>query len=161
MIDAFRSGAAAIILTMSAAIEPAIGQLLPFPSQQGTPPAGAPPGTKPSPPKGPVIAGNWSGQLTQVGGETPVKLELSVSAKGAETKHPDLDCAGKLIRIGASKSYVFFVEIIIKGRTDKGGRCPDGTMTIARQGDNVAVGWFGSVGGDTIVAYGSLAKAQR
>ena len=52
----------------------------------------------------------------------------------AETKYPDLDCVGKLTRVGSSKSYVFFVEIITKGQADKGGRCPDGTITVARAG---------------------------
>jgi len=35
---------------------------------------------------------------------------------------------------------------------------PDGTITVARQGDELAVGWFGSVQGNTIVAYGNLKK---
>ena len=51
-----------------------------------------------------------------------------------ETKYPDLDCLGKLTRVGSSKSYVFFVEVITKGQADKGGRCPDGTITVARHG---------------------------
>jgi hypothetical protein len=53
---------------------------------------------------------------------------------------------------------VFFVEVITKGATEKGGRCPDGTMTIARQGDGIAVGWFGAFESNTIVAYGTLKK---
>ncbi|MFZ1882047.1 MAG: hypothetical protein WAU53_00215 [Rhodoplanes sp.] len=107
---------------------------------------------------GPSIAGKWSGQLTQVGQSTPYKFELAIGPKGAETKYPDLDCTGKLTRVGSSKSYVFFVEIISKGRAEKGGRCPDGTITVARQGDELALAWFGSVQGKTIVAYGTLSK---
>ena len=75
-----------------------------------------------------------------------------------ETKYPDLDCLGKLTRVASSKSYVFFVEIITKGQADKGGRCPDGTITVARAGDKLAVGWFGSIQDTTVVAYGTLAK---
>ena len=52
----------------------------------------------------------------------------------------------------------FFVEVITKGHVDKGGRCPDGTITVARSGDKLAVGWFGSVKENTIVAYGTLSK---
>jgi hypothetical protein len=107
----------------------------------------------------PNIAGDWSGELTQVGKETtPYKFELAISSKGAETNYPDLNCTGKLTRAGSSKSYIFFAEIITKGQADKGGRCPDGTITVARQGDNLALSWFGSVQGDTIVAYGTLSK---
>ena len=107
---------------------------------------------------GPAIAGNWSGQLTQINSQTPIKVELAISAKGAETKYPDIDCTGKLIRSGSSKSYVFFIEVITKGRVDKGGRCPDGTITVARQGNNLAVGWFGNIKDNLVVAYGTLAK---
>jgi hypothetical protein len=45
-------------------------------------------------------------------------------SKGGETRYPDLDCRGKLIRVGASKSYAFFIEIITKGAADKGGAVP-------------------------------------
>ena len=93
-----------------------------------------------------------------MGGTTPYTFELSVTANGAETKYPDLDCIGKLTRVGQSKSYVFFVEFITKGQADKGGRCPDGTITVARQGNDLAVGWFGSIQDNTIVAHGTLNK---
>ena len=75
-----------------------------------------------------------------------------------ETKYPDLDCVGKLTRAGSSKSYVFFIEVITKGQAEKGGRCPDGTMTVARQGDDLSLGWFGGIQGTTVVAYGVLKK---
>jgi len=93
-----------------------------------------------------------------VGSQSPQKIELTISARGAETKYPELDCTGKLTRSGSSKSYTFFVEVITKGQVDKGGRCPDGTITVARQGDDLALSWFGSVQGNTIVAYGTLKK---
>jgi hypothetical protein len=53
---------------------------------------------------------------------------------------------------------VFFVEIITKGQAEKGGRCPDGTITVARQGDDLALGWFGSIQETTVIAYGTLKK---
>src|SRR5262249_54582832 len=34
------------------------------------------------------------------------------------------------------------------------GRCPDGTITVAPQGKDLAVGWFGNVQDTTVVAYG-------
>ena len=46
----------------------------------------------------------------------------------------------------------------VTGQAEKGGRCPDGTITVARQGDDLALGWFGSIHGETVVAYGSLKK---
>ncbi len=150
-----------LVLAMAAAIAPATAQLPPPPATS-VPPGNAPPPAstpkKKAMPPGPSIAGNWSGQLTPVDNQTPYKFELAVSAKGAETKYPDLDCTGKLTRVGSSKSYAFFVEIITKGRVDKGGRCPDGTITVARQGDSLVLTWFGSIQGKTIVAYGTLSK---
>jgi hypothetical protein len=119
-------------------------------------PVGSP--KKKATPSASGIAGNWSGQLTQIGREKPYKVELSITAKGAETKYPDLDCSGKLRRVGRSKSYAFFVEIITAGRADKGGHCPDGTITVARQGDGLALNWFGIVQNSTVVAYGTLSK---
>ncbi len=155
---AFYLGAAALI--MVAAVAPATAQFPPTPDdpQDAAPLAGTPKNKKTAPVAGPNIAGNWSGTLTQVGSTTPYKFELAISAKGAETKYPDLDCTGKLTRVGQSKSYVFFVEVITKGQAEKGGRCPDGTITVARQGNDLAVGWFGSIQESTVVAYGTLKK---
>jgi len=157
----FRTCAAVLFLTLLAAIAPAGAQFPPVPDDPSdTPPLVGTPKTKKTAPAtaGPSIAGNWTGQLTQVGSTTPYKFELLINAKGAETKYPDLDCAGKLNRAGSSKSYVFFIEVITKGQAEKGGRCPDGTITVARQGDDLTLGWFGSIQGTTVVAYGVLKK---
>jgi hypothetical protein len=146
------------VVAMVAATAPATAQFPPTPDdQQDNAPAGGK-NKKGAPPAGPNIVGNWAGELNQVGSQTPYKFELSVTAKGAETKYPGLDCIGKLTRVGQSKSYVFFVEVITKGQAEKGGRCPDGTVTVARQGDDLALGWFGSIQGSTVVAYGTLKK---
>jgi hypothetical protein len=157
-----RTCAAALLLAVLAAIGPASAQFPPTADDPAdTPPLAGTPKTKkgaPPPAAGPNITGNWAGMLTQVGSTTPYKFELSINARGAETKYPDLDCTGKLTRSGSSKSYVFFVEIITKGQAEKGGRCPDGTLTVARQGDDLALGWFGSIQGNTVVAYGVLKK---
>jgi hypothetical protein len=146
---------AAAVLAMVAAIAPATAQFPPSPADSA--PA-APAKGKKGAAAGPTVNGNWAGELTQVGQPAPYKFEIAITAKGGETKYPDLDCTGKLTRVGSSKSYVFFVEVITKGQADKGGRCPDGTITVARQGDDLAFGWFGSVQGNTVVAYGTLKK---
>ena len=149
--------AAVLVLAVSAAIAPTTAQP-PLPPPTSTPQPASPPKKKATPPVGTSIAGNWIGQLHQEGGTAPYTFEISITAKGAETKYPDLDCIGELTRVGQSKSYVFFFETITKGRADKGGRCPDGTITVTRQGDNLALGWFGSVQDDVIVASGTLSK---
>ena len=158
------------VLAMAVAIVSASAQFPPPPPPTSPPPPDAPVGT-PKKKNAPVgtpknkaaqpeasITGTWNGELNQVGSTAPYKFELSITAKGAETKYADLDCIGQLTRVGQSKSYVFFVEVITKGQADKGGRCPDGTITIARQGDNLALSWFGSVQGNIIVATGLLSK---
>ena len=145
--------ATVLVLAMIAAIVPATAQFPAAPDDAAAAAKG-----KKGAAAAPTINGNWAGELTQVGSPTPYKFELTINAKGAETKYPDLDCTGKLTRSGSSKTYTFFVEVITKGSADKGGRCPDGTMTLARQGDNLALGWFGTVQGTTVVAYGTLKK---
>lgn len=159
MTNAFRYCAVALVLAIVATIVPAAAQFPPTPDDpQDQASAGTPKGKKAAAAAGPSITGNWSGQLTQVGSQNPYKFEIAITAKGAETKYPELDCTGKLTRVGSSKTYAFFVEVITKGQVDKGGRCPDGTITVARQGDELALGWFGSIQGNTIVAYGALKK---
>jgi hypothetical protein len=161
MVKTLRICAAVTVIGMLAVIAPATAQFPPGPddsTDQAQP--GTPKGKRAAAPAavGPVISGSWSGQLNQVGSEAPYGFELTINARGAETKYPDLDCTGKLTRVGNSKSYAFYVEVITKGQVDKGGRCPDGTITMTRQGDELALGWFGSVHGKTIVAYGMLKK---
>jgi hypothetical protein len=144
---------AALLLATAAAVAPAIAQFPPAAEDQ---PAAK--GKKGAATGSTSLNGNWRGELTQVGSQTPYKFELAINAKGVETKYPDLDCTGKLTRVGSSKSYVFYAETITKGQAEKGGRCPDGTITVVRQGDDLALGWFGSVQGTTVVAYGTLKK---
>ena len=154
----------AVVLALAMCrIAPATAQFpppppLPTPPAEAQPVPGPPKGKKAPAPPGPSIVGNWSGQLTQVGSQTPYKFELVIGPRGAETTYPDLDCTGTLTRVGASKSYVFFVEIITKGAVDKGGRCPDGTITATRLGSRLDLFWFGSIQGTIVVAYGSLSK---
>src|SRR5258708_7352490 len=89
---------AALVLATAAGVARATAQFPPAPEDQ---PAAK--GKKGAGAAAPSINGNWSGQLTQVGSQTPYKFELAINAKGAETKYPDLDCTGKLTRVGSSK----------------------------------------------------------
>jgi hypothetical protein len=154
VVRAFRICTVAVILC--AIIAPAKAQFPPITDDQDR--AATPKARTPAPPSGPNINGSWSGEITQVGSQTPYKFELVIGAQGAETKYPDLDCAGKLTRVGSSRSYAFFVEIITEGQAVKGGNCPDGTITVTREGEGLALVWFASVQGNTIVAYGTLHK---
>ena len=162
MTQASRYLLAALLLAAGAtAIVPAIAQFAPDPQDNSATPEAAPKGKKNAAPArvgGPDVNGNWAGQLTQVGRDAPFKFEIALTARALETKYPDLNCTGKLTRIGQSKSYVFFVEVITQGQAEKGGNCPDGTITVARSADKLAVAWFGSVKENTIVAYGTLGK---
>jgi hypothetical protein len=153
-----RNAGIALSLAVLAGTIPAIAQTPGGATQGTTPSAGATQGTKTPRAAGPAIVGSWNGQLTQINSQTPIKVELVISAKGAETKYPDIDCIGKLIRSGASKSYVFFIEVITKGRVDKGGRCPDGTITVARQG--TILPWGGSAT-SKIALWLDMALSQR
>ena len=128
-------------------------------------PATAQPAARPIA-KGPAIDGIWSGTLTQVaggaatksGGESKYAIVLTITAKGAESVYPELGCQGKLNRIGTSPSYVFFVEVITRGQGEKGGRCPDGTITLTRVGENIGLKWFGIFQNELILAWGTLAR---
>ena len=69
--------------------------------------------------------------MTQVGSETKYTIVLTLTGSGGTSNYPELNCTGKLTRIGASHSYVFYIEVITEGQREKGGRCPDGTSPIA------------------------------
>jgi hypothetical protein len=153
-----RHFAVGVLAVFTALAVPAAAQFPPAPAPEPNQPPVGKPKAKPAPRQSPSVVGKWAGQLTQVGSSTPYKVEISITAGGGTTKYADLDCTGKLIRIGQSRSYVFFVEVITKGHADKGGRCPDGTITVARAGAKLSFGWFGSIQETTVVAYGTLDK---
>src|SRR5260370_36981834 len=88
---------AALVLA-TAAVAPAIAQFPPAPEDQ---PAAK--GEKGADAAGPSINGNWSGQLTQGGSQTPFKVEVPFKARGAETKFADLDSTRTLTRSGSSR----------------------------------------------------------
>ena len=135
-------------------IPPRAAQQNPPAAEPGTNP---PPAARPSVPR-PDIAGTWSGTVTQVGGESKYTVVLTLTGNAGQTDYPELNCGGKLTRIGASKDYVFYVEVITRGQAEKGGRCPDGTITVARAGDKLNWVWFGVPRGDVIIAFGTLTR---
>jgi hypothetical protein len=146
------------------------GAQQPPPAQQHPPTADKPsavqPAARPPTAKGPAIDGIWSGTLTQIAGGTATRgsgelkyaVVLMITAKGAESNYPGLECQGKLRRIGTSPSYAFFVEVITRGQADKGGRCPDGTITLTRAGENLGLEWFGIFKDELILASGTLTR---
>jgi hypothetical protein len=135
---------------------PPPGQFSPPPGAAAEAPARTAPKRAPAA-RGPDVTGTWSGTIAQVGGESRYNVVMKITGTGGETEYPELNCGGKLTRVGVSKNYVFFIEIS-HGQAEKGGRCPDGTITIAREGDNLNWEWFGSVKGDVVLAYGTLSR---
>ena len=106
----------------------------------------------------PSVTGTWSGSVTQAGSAKAYSLVLKVRAKDGETDYPELSCGGRLTRVGSSSGYTFFIETITRGRQDQGGRCIDGSITIAPAGDQLAWGWVGSHQGKTLIAYSTLMR---
>jgi hypothetical protein len=115
------------------------------------------PGTRP-PTTGPAIAGTWSGTVIQVQRTIEFTVTLQITAREAQISYPELHCGGKLSHVGASGDYSFFVETITRGAADDDGRCSNGTVTMARAGDDLAWGWFGLVKGEIVVAHGTLTR---
>jgi hypothetical protein len=153
MNKASRNLAAAVLATMAASVVTAGAQSRPTVERRSA----ASPSAR-SPVTGSAIAGTWTGKAIQVQSSIEYTVVLEITARGGQTSYPELNCGGKLTRVGASTSYVFFVETITRGPVEKYGRCSDGTVTVARAGDKLAWEWFGIVNGDALVAIGSLAR---
>lgn len=153
---------AAVFSLLAAPIGPALAQTAPDPNSdvEETPPAAASRAAprKPAAQRPGSITGSWTGQVSQVGSQSEYSVVLTISDKGAQTDYPELNCAGKLTRVGASKTYTFYAETITKGHADKGGRCVDGTVTVSRAGDGLAYGWFGVVDSTAVIAHSTLVK---
>jgi len=125
------------------------------------PPTVAPRGgaRKPAaPPRPTSINGAWTGQVSQVGSQSEYSVVLIISDRGAQTDYPELNCSGRLTRVGASKGYTFYAETITKGHAEKGGRCVDGTVTVSRAGDALGYSWFGVVENTPVIAHSTLSK---
>jgi hypothetical protein len=162
-IAALAAAIATPIVTANAQFPPAPEPQFPEQLVDEPPAQGQPKGKgKAAAPKaasgGPAVAGTWSGNVTQLGSESAYPFSITITAAGGETSYSGLQCKGKLTRIGSSRSYVFFIEVISEGRADKGGRCPDGTITVGRAGNQLALGWFGAIQNQAVIAQGLLDK---
>jgi hypothetical protein len=104
------------------------------------------------------IAGVWSGTVVQNEGSSGYAVVMSITATDATTDYPQLNCGGSLKRIASSDGYIFFTETITRGRHDQGGRCIDGTITIALAKGKLAWGWFGAFQGKALNAYALLSR---
>ena len=81
------------------------------PGPSPPPPKGAPPGSS--------IAGNWSGQLTQVGSQTPYKFELVIGRRGAQTTYPDSTARERLLASGRRNPMSSSSRSLLRARLTK------------------------------------------
>jgi hypothetical protein len=79
-----RNAGIALSLAVLAGTIPAIAQTPGGATQGTTPSAGATQGTKTPRAAGPAIVGSWSGQLTQINSQTPIKVELAIQTSTAQ-----------------------------------------------------------------------------
>jgi hypothetical protein len=107
------------------------------------------------------VAGVWSGTVVQNEGSSGYAVVMTITASGATTDYPQLNCAGALKRVASSAGYIFFTETITRGRHDKGGRCIDGTVTISLAQGKLAWGWFGAFQGKALNAYALLSRKRQ
>jgi hypothetical protein len=108
--------------------------------------------------KMPDILGTWTGMAAQNIGKSNYTVVMTITSTGAETNYPELNCGGRLTRVGGSNGYVFFSETITRGGKNSGGSCVDGTVTVAPAGNKLAWGWVGSYGGQVFVAWSNLVR---
>jgi hypothetical protein len=106
------------------------------------------------------LEGTWVGTLDQNVGSSGYSMVLSLTQQSGQSDYPGLNCGGTWTRVGATGEYTFFAERITHGRIDQGGRCLDGTLTVAIEGSSLAVGWFGTHRGKPLVAWGLLQRKR-
>ncbi len=102
------------------------------------------------------VEGTWTGTAYQNEGASGYTVVITITPSEAATRYPELNCTGRLTRAGASGDYVFFSETIVRDESGGGESCIDGTITVARAGDKLAWGWFGSFEGKVYTAWGLL-----
>lgn len=101
------------------------------------------------------LTGTWSGPVTQnPPSKTPYRVVLTIEKIDGQSDYPELNCGGRLARVGAAKGYVFFTETITRGKD----KCIDGTVTIAPAGNNLVWGWIGAFRGKAFVAWATLTR---
>ena len=88
----------------------------------------------------PTVLGTWTGTAAQNEGKSNYTVVMTITSTGAETNYPELNCGGKLKRVGSANGYVFFLETITRGGKNSGGSCIDGAVTVAPAGTKLGVG---------------------
>ena len=58
----------------------------------------------------PTVLGTWTGTAAQNEGKSNYSVVMTITSTGAETNYPELNCGGKLKRVGSANGYVFFLE---------------------------------------------------
>jgi hypothetical protein len=58
-----------------------------------------------------TIVGTWTGTAAQNAGESNYTVVMTITGTSAETNYPELNCGGKLKRVGS----VFYMETITRG----------------------------------------------
>ena len=106
----------------------------------------------------PTIIGTWTGTAAQNEGKSNYTVVMTITSTGADTNYPELNCGGKLKRVGSANGYVFYMETITRGGRNSGGSCIDGAVTVAPAGTNLAWGWVGSFDGKVYVAWSNLVR---
>jgi hypothetical protein len=109
----------------------------------------------------PDNTGTWVGKASQVGRSRTYTVTITIGKKESTTAYPDLNCTGKLTRIGGSGSYVFYAEAIVNNKFDaaKKSGCLDGAVTLLRSGSSLIYSWIGAFNDKPIVAYATLTQS--
>jgi hypothetical protein len=156
---AIRAAAAAVLL-IAAALGPVLAQQRTQPAQGAS--TAQPKPTPTTQQKAPSkqksnAAVAWAGNVVQPGNKG-YSVIFTLRAGGGETEYPELNCDGKLARVGSAGGFTFYVETITRGGVNQGGRCIDGSITTKALGDNLAWGWVGTYESRTVVAHSVLQK---
>jgi hypothetical protein len=109
----------------------------------------------------PDDTGTWVGKASQVGRDRTYTVTVTVGKKETTTTYPDLNCTGKLTRIGGSGNYVFYAEAIVNNKFDAAKKkgCLDGAITLLRAGNSLIYSWIGAYNDKPIVAYATLSQS--
>jgi hypothetical protein len=101
------------------------------------------------------LTGTWAGPVTQQpASPTPYRVVIKFSETDAESDYPELNCGGRLTRVGAKDGYAFYIETITRNRE----KCIDGSVTIVTTGNEFGWGWVGAFRGRVYVAWSMLTR---
>jgi hypothetical protein len=124
------------------------GAQQPPPARQDPATANKPAVARPATAKGPAMDGIWSGMLTQVAGggatqggsESKYAVELTINGEGSRVQ---LSRAGMPRKIKTNRHIAELRIFCGSNHPWSRCRCPDGSVTLTRSGENLGVEWFG------------------